>query len=86
MSAIKAGDLVMVVRPTLCCANTGGLGTVYRVAEVSECPSVCCTCADVATQLMVWGHDDLGCHVSRVIRLDPLPEPEHTETEREVTA
>lgn len=31
---IKPGDLVMVIRPTLCCGRTVGLGTVHTVLAV----------------------------------------------------
>lgn len=86
MSNIKAGDLVMVVRPTPCCGNTGGMGTVYRAAEVSAVESYCDWCGKDWSGVVVWHEDDSGCDVSRLIRIDPPALPESVETEREVTA
>lgn len=86
MSAIKAGDLVMVVRPTPCCGNTDGMGTVYRAAEVSSVYSYCDRCGKKSSGVVVWHEDDSGCHVSRLIRIDPPALPEIVETEEELKA
>lgn len=40
---IRAGDLVMIVRPRLCCGNTEGIGKIYVAQYVGKrfllCPS-----------------------------------------------
>ncbi len=41
MSDIKAGDLVMVVKPTPCCGNSSHIGAVFAVVNVV---STACTC------------------------------------------
>lgn len=89
MSAIKAGDLVMVVRPTPCCGWTEDIGTVYRVAELWHwgvgCPCEVCGRSDDPSPI-AFNESKLGCEVSRLIRIDPPALPESVETDREVTA
>ena len=41
---IRAGDLVMVVRPRLCCGNTEGIGKIYVAQDVGKYLLVCGSC------------------------------------------
>lgn len=92
MSAIKAGDLVMVVKPAPCCGN----GTLGYVGTVSFCrPSLgghglkCFYCGSMYDAPIVAGlvnHDVGVVAIWRLIRIDPPARPESVETEREVTA
>lgn len=42
---IKAGDLVMVTKPTVCCGVTKQLGLVFRVGKIEgPCNSWCIHC------------------------------------------
>lgn len=86
MSDIKTGDLVMVVRPTPCCGRADGIGTVYRAADVASVEAYCDWCGRDSSGVVVWHEDDSGCHVSRLIRIDPPALPESVKTSLEVSA
>lgn len=89
MSAIKAGDLVMVVRPTPCCGTpTKTNGVVFVVVKVeTRGPFYCKTCGHRFSQIKsAYRVDGRNVDVGRLIRIDPPALPESVETEREVTA
>lgn len=86
MSAIKAGDLVMVVRPTLCCGHPGQIGTVF-VAESVEMACGESECCGDPTPIMCASIDsEYGYDLRGLIRIDPPALPESVETDREVVA
>jgi len=75
----------MVVRPMPCCGETNGLGHTFVAAEVEQGQGGCMHC---------WSHLD-GYAVSdgqrmwfapRLIRIDPLSEPESVTQEEGVGA
>ena len=89
MSDIKAGDLVMVVRPNPCCKD---LGVLSGVVSVAHNPHLClgrCLCGafhfDPVVEIDFRGNRERVL-VSRLIKIDPPALPESVETEREVTA
>lgn len=92
MSEIKAGDLVMVVRPKPCCGASEDIGAIVQVLYLDGAPGECEDCGTSYTSLdavyaedhgigKCWAHD-----ISRLIRIDPSALPESVETDREVTA
>ena len=91
MSAIKAGDLVMVVRGSPCCGSTHAIGTAFVVDSVAIALGTCRHCGANETSLSArtGKRSERGlvaCLVSRLIRIDPPALPESVETEREVVA
>lgn len=84
MSAIKAGDLVMVVRPT-CCGLTFGIGHTFVAKSVDTSEGCCLHCGrsldgyGVSDNTLTWAS-------YRLIRIDPPALPQSVETEREVVA
>ena len=88
MSDIKAGDVVMVVKPTPCCGSKNKIGFAFRVVSVIRlADGQCWGCGKrfSATIADVEG-GGFGPQLSRLIRIDPPALPESVETEREVNA
>ena len=76
---IKAGDLVMVVRPTPCCDNKDLIGTVFVAGNVVPRQLwSCCICrrSRFATSVFI-RHDEL-VDVARIKKIDPISDPEET--------
>lgn len=91
MSAIKAGDLVMVVRPTPCCHRQEAIGYTFVVSGVDEGMGLCAHCGWMELKSAAldgsFTHGyRTGYQFSRLIKIDPPAEPESTTTDREVTA
>lgn len=86
MTDIKAGDVVMVVRPMRCCGWCQDLGDVYEVTEVSREKSVCFSCGKESRRLVAYDTDGSGCALYRVIRIDASKDRSHFDIGREVTA
>lgn len=79
MSAIKAGDLVMVVRPTACCGNAGWLGLIFTVLDVLPAATHACPyCHTVWTNAFALsvGKVGLGFPISRLTKIDPPAVPQ----------
>ena len=89
---ISAGDLVIVVL-SRCCGY--GLGAVLRVSRIRPTHTgilKCGKCKSCISKDELIVEDDeipagrvLKAPLSCVKRIDPLSEPEHTETDRELT-
>lgn len=80
MSEIKAGDLVMTVRPRTCCPAYSKLGRIGRVmalhAETRFCPD-CLRPRPAGTVFaMIEGSNGGGVDVSRLKKIDPPALPE----------
>ena len=89
MKPIKVGDLVMVVRPTICCGATKSVGLVATVVDNETKQYVrCIHCSDRVINDSSYLQLDNGkyCHVSRLKRIDPPATPETVEHDSEVTA
>ena len=89
MSEIKPGDLVMVVKPTYCCASPGRLGHTYIVSSEQLNPFLKCTVCGRRTEATTAAHIKIGhreaIERSRVIKIDPPAEMNDTETTKELT-
>lgn len=77
MNNIKPGDLVVVTKPTPCCGDTRSIGKPFRVAEIGDLWGTCRRCGK-----FYFSSDALDkasgkwFPVSRLTRIDPLPESE----------
>lgn len=85
-SAIKVGDLVMVVRAKPCCGANEGIGGVHEVSGLVNL-SRCYLCGTVTDELaaLIDGPNEARV-VSRLIRIDPPAIPESIERHEEVPA
>lgn len=91
MSEIKAGDLVMVVRPTVCCGGTKNIGRVFTAKRVFAYEARCAGCGLLRQASMLVESDVISdtnknwpyvCFVpSRLIRIDPPALTESTTTD-----
>lgn len=87
MSDIKAGDLVMVARPGICCGDTEDIGKVFTATRVFMCfTSHCNICGDKSAEVLVSDDDDFtaGYPASRLIKINPPSIDESTETKQEL--
>ena len=73
--AIKPGDLVMIVRGTLCCGETKAIGRVYVAGQHYHGPSHCPVCETISMDASVWlGDNPRVCALSRLKKIDPPSE------------
>ena len=88
MSGIKAGDLVMVVRPLPCCGHAKHIGRTFVVGHVARLMGKCPNCKEwfSAVDCAMEVEENVGMLVQCLIRIDPPALPESIDTEREVTA
>lgn len=88
MSAIKPGDLVMVVKPTPCCGNTRAIGMTFTVSLVADpFDGVCLHCLQGDTAPCVRAVGMYGwIERSRLKRIDPLPAEDDIEHREEIEA
>lgn len=78
MSEIKAGDMVMVVRPTKCsCGEETDLGHIYVALEIEPLAAAECThCGALSYDIiLVWENKSFGGFATyQLKKLDPLNE------------
>lgn len=90
MSDIKVGDLVMIVKPTLCCGVGKSLGQIFTVcALVDATRSIFPRCGSThAARLAQDGNDRRWCEIDRLKKIDPPAEGDSlpTRADLEVTA
>lgn len=88
MSEIKAGDLVMVVRPTPCCdawEYVGRCGTVKAIFDT--CGRWCSKCGHEYGDVLAADVSGLGEGLaSRLIKIDPPPIAQDVPAVEELTA
>ena len=84
MSAIKAGDLVMIAKASKCCGNTEKIGTIFTVKQViKKDRGFCVRCGKGYRNELVAIFDYLfPVYLHRLIKIDP-PALLETITERE---
>lgn len=89
MNNIKVGDLVMVVKPTLCCGNPYSIGKLFTVIENTiKQISYCIHCGEewvTASKDMVLLSDDKAILRTRLIKIDPPSQPETITESKELT-
>lgn len=89
---IQVGDLVIIVRPTVCCGNPRSVGRIFKILRVwttgATCP--CCqtrtsiTGARMTSKTSQTGFATIA--LSRLKRIDPPALTEETEIGERVTA
>ena len=68
---IKVGDLVAVVKPTLCCGNTAAVGVIFTVAGMGD-HSSCSYCHANARGLFALHSNGLWLYnTARLQRINP---------------
>jgi hypothetical protein len=83
---IKAGDLVMLVRPTSCCGDTDGLGTPFIVRNVIHSDCTCTGCHGYSTGMWLVEYEpDNWVGAEQVIKIDPPANKETVGNEELVT-
>ena len=85
---IKAGDLVMVVRPASCCHDASGMGLPFRAMRVVCSDWTCSGCGYYCgvAQRLVEFLPDAWIEERQLIKIDPPAEHERIERGEELTA
>lgn len=91
MPEIKAGDLVMVVRPSSCCGSVKWMGSIFTAGPLTGSRRSICICGNKGIKRVAHWPDKIGftgqeiiMPIDRLIRIDPPAQPEVIDTEREV--
>ena len=81
---IRPGDLVMVVKPTVCCGNSSAVGKIFTVREISEGVGICVWCLRKANKKQApTGSGNTAYILSRLKKLNPPVKQETTQKEKE---
>lgn len=76
MNDIQVGDLVMVVKPKICCGLSGGIGKIFRVSGFFP-HSRCGSCGKTIEQKFALLNGEFsGAFVVRLKKIPPLTELE----------
>lgn len=91
MSDIKAGDLIMCVKPSLCCGVSKGIGKTATVTAVESATVICSDCGhEQFLENAIFGERPDGrqgyVERSRVIKISPPAMPESITNDEELTA
>lgn len=68
---IKKGDLVMVVKPTLCCNSSSGIGLIFTVASTGYGWGKCAYCSEESKRAIAFLPDGSCGTLSRLKKIDP---------------
>ena len=79
---IKVGDLVAVVKPSVCCGNTNRVGYVFAVRKIDPAPGWCLYCH--STLPSEYGSDEGWYSGTRLKRIPPLSELEGQPTQEDI--
>jgi hypothetical protein len=78
MNNISVGDLVVVVRPDICCNNVESIGKIFTVQDISpgeNNESFCIYCGKQSSNLLAWDSTDfntcLGYDLDILQRIKP---------------
>lgn len=82
--SIKAGDLVMVVKPTKCCGNVNILGRVSTAKEIYISNLTCRHCSYVERRSAVIMSDGMGADMARLKKIEPSADGDSLPTRREL--
>jgi len=80
MSDIKAGDLVMVVKPRQCCGSSHAIGKVFLVVSVGIETVNCSICGKEEKMVVARVSTGLMGDISRLKKIPPLSDLEDVET------
>jgi len=85
MSDIKAGDLVMVVRPSTCCGNSSLLGSIFTVDDVFRGIGRCGRCGHIHTlPVDIVETPNLSLLASTLKKIDPPAEGDSLPTRKDL--
>ena len=78
-SGIKAGDLVVVVKPSTCCDNSESIGKIFNVSKISlnqefQCEK--CGALGFSSEFYFLKNEHAGHSMERVRKIEPLKEEE----------
>lgn len=83
--SIEAGDVVMVVRPSLCCGNAAHVGKVFRVLKMEHgVLGECVYCRKRGWGTLAKDEPDSGYELPRLKKLDGLLDAENVPDVRAV--
>lgn len=68
---IRAGDLVVVVKPSTCCGDGSCIGKIYRVVKLSTGGVVCARCLADYTGAVAWADRFHGFDFGRLKKIPP---------------
>ena len=71
MNDIKAGDLVMVVKPTTCCGGVDMIGSIFVVKKVLRGFGRCEACGNVSLVEVAFESDSYATDLPRLKKIDP---------------
>ena len=83
MSTFKVGDLVQIVRRSICCGRDNAIGEIYTVVGASDLAARCEICYCIKNSMHVDLDDGACIEPSRLRLIPPLSELESTEREVE---
>jgi len=68
---IRAGDLVVVIKPTRCCGDAGMIGDVYRVLFVNSADTFCNRCFASHSVPVAYKTKEYGVDVACLKKIPP---------------
>lgn len=80
---IKAGDLVMVVKPTRCCESSHAIGKVFLVTSVGIETCNCLICGKEERMVVALVSTGLRGDITRLKKIPPLSDLEDVSTHRQ---
>lgn len=84
MSDIKAGDLVVIVKPSPCCNSSGGIGKIFTVTEVRVKIAFCKYCYKHQETLFAEIGPGRNVQINRVKKINPSRDEDFVETNEEL--
>lgn len=84
MSDIKAGDLVMVVKPAPCCGDSRAIGCIRVVLGIERSAWECSECGGATVETCAVLGDEVGCELSRLKKIDPPADGDSLPTRKDL--
>jgi hypothetical protein len=85
MSNIKVGDLVMVVKPAVCCGSVNSIGRIFPVEGIERVYGQCAHCGMRGHEYGAKIANGRYVLLTRIIKIDPPALPESLEREKELS-
>lgn len=84
--SIKAGDLVMVVKPSPCCGSVDDVGRIFTVEIVELYEGVCTSCNFASESTDAIDGNDLGFPLGCLKKIDPPADGDSLPTRKDLGA
>lgn len=79
--SIKAGDLVMIIKPAICCGGTESIGQIFISGRIVKSAIGQCPCGAIYRDTSAYdASDNTYVSVTRLKKLPPLPDDESNDT------